>query len=146
MHTLRNWEQGRRNPEGPALALLRIAARHPGVLRENLASSIQDREHRLLTVCTFVHILRLVHVEWDRRKAAANRRKHGVDFADAVAVLYDELAVTIQDEHPDEERFITIGADALGQLLVVVWTSQGERLRLISARRATPRERRQYEV
>jgi len=39
VHTLRNWEQGRRSPEGPALALLRIAARHPGVLRENLAAS-----------------------------------------------------------------------------------------------------------
>lgn len=39
VHTLRNWEQGRRSPEGPALALLRIAARHPGVLRENLAES-----------------------------------------------------------------------------------------------------------
>ena len=37
LHTLRNWEQGRRRPEGPALALLRVAARHPGVLRENLA-------------------------------------------------------------------------------------------------------------
>jgi len=39
IHTLRNWEQGRRKPEGPALALLRIAARHPGVLRENLAAT-----------------------------------------------------------------------------------------------------------
>jgi len=39
VHTLRNWEQGRRTPEGPALALLRIAARHPGVLRENLAAT-----------------------------------------------------------------------------------------------------------
>ena len=40
VHTLRNWEQSRRRPEGPALALLRIAARHPGVLRENLAASV----------------------------------------------------------------------------------------------------------
>jgi len=40
VHTLRNWEQGRRSPEGPALALLRIAARHPRVLRENLAAAI----------------------------------------------------------------------------------------------------------
>ncbi len=40
VHTLRNWEQGRRHPEGPALALLRIAARHPRVLRENLAGSV----------------------------------------------------------------------------------------------------------
>ena len=40
VHTLRNWEQGRRSPEGPALALLRIAARHPRVLRENLAAAV----------------------------------------------------------------------------------------------------------
>ena len=52
--------------------------------------------------------------EWDRRKAVANRKKHGVDFADAVAVLYDDLAVTIEDDHPDEERRVTLGCDALG--------------------------------
>ena len=98
----------------------------------------------MLTVCTFVHIL--VKFEWDHHKAVANRKKHGIDFADAVAVLYDELAVTIQDEHADEERFITMGTDALGQVLVVVWTWHGEQLRLISARKATPREHRQYEA
>lgn len=84
--------------------------------------------------------------EWDRRKAVANRKKHGVDFADAVAVLYDDLAVTIQDDHPDEERHVTMGRDALGRVLVVVWAWRDDRLRLISARKATRRERRQCEV
>jgi uncharacterized DUF497 family protein len=83
--------------------------------------------------------------EWDARKAASNVRKHGVDFADAAGVLYDELAVTIPDERADEDRFVTIGLDALGRLLVVVYTWRGDRARLISARRATRRERRQYE-
>ena len=85
-------------------------------------------------------------LEWDRHKAVANRKKHGIDFADAVAILHDELAVTIRDEHFDEERYITMGTDALGRVLVLVWTWHGERLRLISARKATPRERRQYEA
>ena len=60
-------------------------------------------------------------------------------------VLYDELAVTVADEERDEERFVIIGMDALGRLLVVVYTWRGDRVRLISARRATSRERRQYE-
>ena len=87
----------------------------------------------------------MVEVEWDARKAASNLRRHGIDFADAATVLYDELAVTVADEERDEERFVTIGMDALGRLLVVVFTWRGDRMRLISARRATPRERRQYE-
>lgn len=84
-------------------------------------------------------------LEWDSRKAAANLEKHGIDFADAVTVFLDELAVTIPDDRADEERFITLGTDALGRLLVLVYTWRGENIRLISARRATRRERRQYE-
>jgi uncharacterized DUF497 family protein len=87
-----------------------------------------------------------VKVEWDSRKAAANFRKHGVDLADAATVLYDELALTISDEESEEQRFITVGMDALGRVLLVVHTWRGERPRLISARKATPRERRQYEA
>lgn len=83
--------------------------------------------------------------EWDPRKAQTNFAKHGVDFADAATVLEDEAALTIPDDDPDEERFITIGLDALGRLLVVVYTLRGEDIRLISARKATPRERQQYE-
>ena len=61
-------------------------------------------------------------IEWDSGKAASNRRKHGVDFADAVTALSDEMAITIREEHPGEERFVTLGMDALGRLLVVVYT------------------------
>jgi len=83
-------------------------------------------------------------VEWDARKAAANRRKHGVDFADAVTALADERAITIPDDHLDERRSVTLGMDALGRLLVVVYAWRGHRLRLISARKAMASERRQY--
>jgi hypothetical protein len=83
--------------------------------------------------------------EWDPNKADSNLRKHkGVAFADAIGALEDDLALTIDDDYPDEERFITIGTDFLGRLLVVVWTHRGENIRLISARQATPAERRQY--
>lgn len=86
--------------------------------------------------------------EWDPRKAAANLKKHGVDFADAVTVLHDEQAITSRDDEgeEDEERLVTIGMDALGNVLVVVYTWRGERPRLISARKATPQEREQYGV
>ena len=86
-----------------------------------------------------------MELEWDPRKAIANLRKHGVDFADAGTVLHDEQAITIPDESSDaEDRFITPGMDALGRVLVVVYTWRGDRPRLISARKATPRERRHY--
>ena len=84
-------------------------------------------------------------VEWDPKKAASNLRKHRVDFADAATVLQDELAMTIEEDDPDEYRFVTIGEDALGRVLVVVYTWAGDEPRLISARKAEPRERRQYE-
>jgi uncharacterized DUF497 family protein len=67
-------------------------------------------------------------------------------LADAVAALEDETALTMRDPFPeDEERWITLGLDAPGRVLVVVYTWRGERVRLISARHATPRERRRYE-
>ncbi len=83
--------------------------------------------------------------EWDEQKAAANLRKHGIDFADAVSALEDELALTIPDEEGEELRYVTIGEDALRRLLVVVHTERGGRIRVISARKATRSERRQYE-
>jgi uncharacterized protein len=84
--------------------------------------------------------------EWDANKAESNRQKHGVDFADAVSVFADDFAITVMDKHPDEERFITIGIDALSRILVVVYTWRSEScIRLISARKATRQERRQYE-
>lgn len=83
--------------------------------------------------------------EWDPNKAHSNQEKHGIRFADAVAVLEDPFAITIPDDHADEERFITIGEDAFGQVLVVAYTYRGEMtIRIISARVATRQERRKY--
>jgi len=82
--------------------------------------------------------------EWDPAKAEANLRRHGIDFADAVGVFDDPFALTQVDPYPTEERFVTLGRDFLGRLVLVVWTWRGEIVRLISARDATPRERRQY--
>ena len=87
----------------------------------------------------------MADVEWDPSKAAGNVKKHGVDFADAATVLYDERAITIRDDDEEEERYVTIGMHALGRVLVIVYTWRGDRARLISARPATQQERRQYE-
>jgi len=87
-----------------------------------------------------------VSYEWDPAEARANLSKHGVDFADAAIALEDDQALTIRDPlSSDEERWITIGTGALGSLLVVVYTWREESVRLISARFATAREKRQYE-
>jgi uncharacterized DUF497 family protein len=86
-----------------------------------------------------------VAFQWDRRKADTNLRKHRVDFADAVGVFEDPRALTVEDKHPEEDRFVTIGMDILGRVLLVVWTWRGDDIRLISARGATRHERRQYE-
>lgn len=84
-------------------------------------------------------------VQWDPDKAAANLKKHGIDFADAATVLSDDFALTLPDDDPNEERFVTLGMDALGRVLVVAYTWRDEEQRLISARKATRAERRQYE-
>jgi uncharacterized DUF497 family protein len=83
--------------------------------------------------------------QWDKNKAALNLQKHGIEFADAVAVFSDDLTITIPDNRFDEDRFVAIGMDAFGRILVVVFTCRGEDIRLISARLAERRERKQYE-
>ena len=84
--------------------------------------------------------------EFDPEKNAANIAKHGVSLVDGDGVLLDPLAVTIEDSAAlDELRWITVGANSLGLLMVVVWTERGEEIRLISVRPATPKERRAYE-
>jgi len=87
-----------------------------------------------------------VRFQFDPAKAAANVRKHGVSFADAEGVFYDPLAVHEPD--PDaqgEERFVAVGEGSAGVILVVVYTMRGEDIRLISVRRATRSEVKQYE-
>lgn len=87
-----------------------------------------------------------MRAEWDPGKARLNERKHGVALADAVAVFEDDAALTMRDPYPEgEERWITLGMDAFGRMLVVVYTWRSENMRLISARKATRRERRRYE-
>ena len=85
--------------------------------------------------------------EWDAVKAVSNLDKHGVSFAEAITVFGDPLEVTIPD--PDhslgEFRFISIGRSKAARVLVVTYTERKGRVRLISARAATPTERRSYE-
>jgi hypothetical protein len=87
----------------------------------------------------------MVSFQWDPRKARANLAKHGIDFADAVGVFDDPHASTLDDDHRGEQRYVTAGRDLLGRVVVVVWTPREDEFRLISARSANPRERRQYE-
>jgi uncharacterized DUF497 family protein len=84
--------------------------------------------------------------EWDPVKAAANLAKHKVDFADAAVSLEDPLALTMPD--PDaigEERFVALAADPTGRILATVFAYVGANIRIISARRASPGERKRYE-
>ena len=86
--------------------------------------------------------------EWDPRKAAQNRRKHGVSFDEAVTAFADPLSVTVPDpDHsaPAEARYILSGRSAEGRLLVVSHAERGTAIRIISARPATRREQAQYE-
>ena len=85
-------------------------------------------------------------IEWDWEKAQTNLKKHGVAFAEAVSVLEDEYALTIEDENPQERRFITLGINSSGRLLCVVYAYRGETIRIISARRATAREYKEYKA
>ena len=82
--------------------------------------------------------------EWDTTKAKTNQEKHGVSFEVAKSAFNDPLTVTFPDlKHSEmEERFITMGTSANGDVLLVVHTDREERIRLISARRATTTERR----
>ena len=86
-------------------------------------------------------------LEWDPEKTASNYTKHGVDFHEAGTVLDDPLSTTFPDpDHSvDEQRYLTIGSSLSGRILVVAHTDRGEAVRLISARQATPSERRFYE-
>jgi uncharacterized DUF497 family protein len=84
--------------------------------------------------------------EWDPVKARENFAKHAVRFGEATAVLEDDLALTMRDSFSeDEERWITLGRNEAGRILVVVFAWRGDNVRLISARSATPREKNQYE-
>jgi len=86
-------------------------------------------------------------ITWDPKKAQINIRLHGIEFSHAATVLDDPMALTIEDKRHDEQRFVTIGSDLLGRILVVVYAyDDKEQIRLmISAWKANPKERKQYE-
>jgi len=85
--------------------------------------------------------------EWDSTKAATNLRDHGIAFEEACTVFADPLAALIPDpDHSEvEERYLVLGISTGGRVLVVSFADRGSRTRLISARAATRRERRQHE-
>ena len=82
--------------------------------------------------------------EWDEEKNRINQHKHNVDFNDAAKVFSDENRIEWFDEahSAEEDRYITLGM--VNDILNVVYTERGEFIRLITARKATPRERRKY--
>ena len=87
----------------------------------------------------------VVDIEFDPAKAKANLHKHRVSFAHAEQSLRDPMALTMEDPDSEgEQRFITLGMDALGRVLVVVHTPRGDKTRLISARKASRGESEQY--
>jgi uncharacterized protein len=84
--------------------------------------------------------------EWDVKKAATNLAKHGVDFADAALSLEDPMALTMEDpDSTGEDRFVTVARDPQGTVLLTVYSYAGENRRIISARKASPGERKRYE-
>ncbi len=89
----------------------------------------------------------MLKFEWDDTKAEKNERKHGVSFEEAETVFYDPRSITIPDpDHSETELiFIDIGTSNYDRILVVVYTEREERIRLISARRASRKERNMYE-
>ena len=87
----------------------------------------------------------VIRIEFDPAKAASNLIKHKVSFAHAEQALRDPMAVTIDDpDSKGEQRFVTLGMDTVGRVLVVVHTLRGDRVRLISARKASRGELEQY--
>jgi uncharacterized DUF497 family protein len=88
-----------------------------------------------------------MNFEWDPRKAALNKRKHGVSFEEAATAFGDPLALTFADpDHSDEEhRFLTFGRSRRNWLLIVIHTDRPGVTRIISARKMEPSERRTYQ-
>jgi uncharacterized DUF497 family protein len=89
----------------------------------------------------------LLLFEWDSVKAAMNKKIHGITFDEASTTFKDALSLTVYDplHSEDESRFVLIGNSHKDRLLIVVHTERGERIRIISARKAKKKERQQYE-
>lgn len=87
-----------------------------------------------------------MNIIWDPNKAETNFKKHGIRFSDAELVLYDSFAMTVEEQIvANELRYVTVGTDAVGRILAVIYSYRSDTIRLISARKATRKERTQYE-
>ena len=87
-----------------------------------------------------------MYVTWDPNKAEINFKKHKIRFSDAELALFDPFAMTLKYHTVENEhRFVTVGFDAVGRIIAVVYSYRADTIRLISARKATPAERKQYE-
>lgn len=89
----------------------------------------------------------MIEFEWDQAKSRSNKRKHGVSFEEAQSVFYDDFAIQIDDEPEDgEERFLLLGMSSLQRILLICHCerSEGEIIRIISARKATASEKSNY--
>jgi uncharacterized protein len=126
----------------PASATLTIShssdslEKNSGVSYNRIGTSVPKKEKRMS-----------LEFEWNAKKARENIKKHGVSFEEASTVFGDLLALTIYDPlHSEEEdRFVTLGESERRRLLVVAFTDRDDRIRIISARVATRRERKDYE-
>lgn len=84
--------------------------------------------------------------DWDKNKAKTNLKKHGISFEEAITVLQSKMTTVFEDRNHNEKRFVAIGYCAATHLLVVVYCYREEDIvRIISARKATKKERLQYE-
>jgi len=92
-------------------------------------------------------IMKTSEFEWDDKKAQSNLKKHGVSFDEAATIFNDPRLATISDpDHSDdEERYVSVGKSVIMRLLSVIHTFRKERIRLISARKATKTEKEKYE-
>ena len=87
-----------------------------------------------------------MQITFDPNKNRINQRKHGIDLAEVEGVFFDEMALTREDQDHNEQRFVTLGMDGFGRLLIVAYTYRGEdEIRVFSARHAQALERRAYE-
>ena len=88
-----------------------------------------------------------IQFEWDSKKSQSNKRKHGITFEEASTIFGDPLSITIDDSAHSigEDRFVTIGTSVNDKLIVVAHTERNDIIRIISARKATRNEKRQYE-
>lgn len=97
-------------------------------------------------MCVYYMHTKRMEITFDSAKNAINIRKHRINLADVDGVFYDSLAITVEDMDHHEQRFVTLGMDGFGRLLVVCYTHRGEIIRVISARLAEPHERKTYEA